>query len=709
MGGSDGSYHWRCLACVTPTQIKNMEMKVGDVTKISGFDLLSPAEQKEVVSTIVSKGGTAVSTAGGFSAAAAPSTSSSTFSPASPAPKKAKVEESGMTKVVAKGGIPVDKMFPHAAKCHVYQEGGVVYDAMLNQTNLGANNNKFYVCQVLESDTGGKYYAWCRWGRIGAVGQNSCAETTSAAGAIGVFKTKFREKTGNAWEARKDFTPKSGKYTWVEMDYGADAVAAAASGAGAVKVTAVPTMTRDVIAEAHKAIDHAKFGRWDELYAMLDEHKELVNVRPDVREFSALHQAAWHGKTEVVERMLDHYGADPLPTTKFGKSIIEVAEEKGHTDLAKKLKGRQLAQVAGMATGPIPDSKLPKEVQRIVSLICDLKMMTQAMTEIGYDAKKMPLGNISKKMIKMGYEALQIISKELEKPAPSSAVMTDASSKFYTVIPHDFGFQHMSNFIINTPKKLADKLAMVSALDDIEIAHSLLASVTAGHENPMDVQYKKLKTDLTPLSPGCPDWLLVEEYVRNTHAKTHDKYTLKLKNLFSVEREGEAAKFAKYEKTHNRQLLWHGSRLTNWCGILSQGLRIAPPEAPVTGYMFGKGVYFADMSSKSANYCFTNKFKNTGLMVLAEVALGDENRLMAADFHASKLPPGKLSTKGCGKTAPDASKAKKWGDDVTVPCGPAKDISSEVPGSTLLYNEFIVYDVAQIRTRFLLELEFNYK
>lgn len=35
----------------------------------------------------------------------------------------------------------------------------------------------------------------------------------------------------------------------------------------------------------------------------------------------------------------------------------------------------------------------------------------------------------------------------------------------------------------------------------------------------------------------------------------------------------------------DRQLLWHGSRLTNWVGILSQGLRIAPPEAPVTGYM----------------------------------------------------------------------------------------------------------------------------
>ena len=43
-----------------------------------------------------------------------------------------------------------------------------------------------------------------------------------------------------------------------------------------------------------------------------------------------------------------------------------------------------------------------------------------------------------------------------------------------------------------------------------------------------------------------------------------------------------------------------------------QGLRIAPPEAPVTGYMFGKGIYFADMVSKSANYCCTNKTNNTG-------------------------------------------------------------------------------------------------
>lgn len=39
-------------------------------------------------------------------------------------------------------------------------------------------------------------------------------------------------------------------------------------------------------------------------------------------------------------------------------------------------------------------------------------------------------------------------------------------------------------------------------------------------------------------------------------------------------------------------LLWHGSRLTNFVGILGQGLRIAPPEAPATGYRFGKVITF---------------------------------------------------------------------------------------------------------------------
>ncbi len=66
-------------------------------------------------------------------------------------------------------------------------------------------------------------------------------------------------------------------------------------------------------------------------------------------------------------------------------------------------------------------------------------------------------------------------------------------------------------------------------------------------------------------------------------------------------RENEQKEFNK--KLGNNMLLCHGSRVSNFVGILSQGLRIAPPEAPVSGYLFGKGIYLADMAEKSINYC----------------------------------------------------------------------------------------------------------
>ena len=73
-------------------------------------------------------------------------------------------------------------------------------------------------------------------------------------------------------------------------------------------------------------------------------------------------------------------------------------------------------------------------------------------------------------------------------------------------------------------------------------------------------------------------------------------------DCFELERDGEASIFNP-ERLNNRKLLWHGSRFSNFVGILSQGMRIAPPEAPASGYNFGKGVYFADLVGKSTPYC----------------------------------------------------------------------------------------------------------
>jgi hypothetical protein len=109
----------------------------------------------------------------------------------------------------------------------------------------------------------------------------------------------------------------------------------------------------------------------------------------------------------------------------------------------------------------------------------------------------------------------------------------------------------------------------------------------------------------------------------------------------------------------NKALLWHGSRNANYVGILSEGLKIAPPDAPVTGYMFGelkeiklslynrvsnikiieyigKGIYFTEVASKAANYCHTSFDNPHGMMLLCDVALGCQKLLFFLIFFFFK-------------------------------------------------------------------------
>lgn len=59
-----------------------------------------------------------------------------------------------------------------------------------------------------------------------------------------------------------------------------------------------------------------------------------------------------------------------------------------------------------------------------------------------------------------------------------------------------------------------------------------------------------------------------------------------------------------------------------------------------------------------------------------------------------KPPRGKHSTKGLGQKMPQESEFVKWKDDVVVPCG--KPVPSNVRATELMYNEYIVYNTAQV-------------
>ncbi|KAI3374250.1 hypothetical protein L3Q82_006100 [Scortum barcoo] len=348
-------------------------------------------------------------------------------------------------------------------------------------------------------------------------------------------------------------------------------------------------------------------------------------------------------------------------------------------------------------------SKLDVKVQSLLELICDLKAMEECVLEMKFDTRKAPLGKLTSEQIRSGYASLKKIEECLKKKG-SSRELLEACNQFYTRIPHDFGLKTPP--IIRSEDELKEKIALLEALSDIRIAVKMVQSSKDSDEHPLDRQYRSLKCQLQPLDSSSHEYKVIEKYLQSTHAPTHSDYTMTVLDIFSVDRDGERDNFL--SQIHNKTLLWHGSRLSNWVGILSQGLRVAPPEAPVTGYMFGKGVYFADMSSKSANYCFANQNNQVGLLLLSEVALGDCNELLDADYDANNLPAGKHSTKGLGQTGPDPKNAVTL-DGVTVPMGPGVRTGvGKLNAYSLLYNEYIVYNPAQTRMRYLLRIKFHY-
>ncbi|XP_051981100.1 poly [ADP-ribose] polymerase 1, partial [Xyrauchen texanus] len=379
--------------------------------------------------------------------------------------------------------------------------------------------------------------------------------------------------------------------------------------------------------------------------------------------------------------------------TKYPNKFYPLEIDYGQDEEAVK----KLTESAGLK------SQLAKPVQDLIRMIFDVESMKKAMVEFEIDLQKMPLGKLSKRQIQSAYSLLSEVQQAVADNASQSLIL-DLSNRFYTLIPHDFGMKKPP--LLSNLDYIQQKVQMLDNLLDIEVAYSLLrGEVEDNKKDPIDINYEKLKTEIEVVDKSSDEARLIIEYAKNTHAATHNTYTLEVEEIFKINREGEYHRYRPFKDLPNRQLLWHGSRATNYAGILSQGLRIAPPEAPVTGYMFGKGLYFADMVSKSANYCHTSQADPVGLILLGEVALGSMHELKKAS-HITKLPKGKHSVKGLGRTAPDP-RATISKNGVEIPLG--KGINTNIDDTSLLYNEYIVYDVGQVNLKYLLKIRFNYQ
>ncbi|OAA72364.1 poly polymerase 2 ADP-ribosyltransferase 2 [Cordyceps fumosorosea ARSEF 2679] len=374
---------------------------------------------------------------------------------------------------------------------------------------------------------------------------------------------------------------------------------------------------------------------------------------------------------------------------------------------------------------PEPDCTLDDSTKALMEMIFNNSFMQATLAELNYDANKLPLGKLSKATILRGFEQLKSLSDLFDDNALAAsrwnmtvpAATEHLSNTYYSLIPHDFGRQRPP--IISDERRLKREVELLESLSDMKIAADLMKAdrKNTGSDpvHHLDRKFQGLNMEeMTPLKRTSKEFKTLEQYLCGTVGTTH-ALSYQVVDIFRIERRGERERFgasAFAGVPSDRRLLWHGSRSTNFGGILSQGLRIAPPEAPVSGYMFGKGIYLADMSSKSANYCCPSMSRGEGLLLLCDAELGDPmHELVHSSYTADDeaRAAGSWSTKGQGTWAPpqwmDASAVHKSlkGIKMPDPSKPAED--TKIPNASLYYNEYICYDVDQVQLRYLFRVK----
>ncbi|KAI6206671.1 hypothetical protein M3Y94_00939000 [Aphelenchoides besseyi] len=196
----------------------------------------------------------------------------------------------------------------------------------------------------------------------------------------------------------------------------------------------------------------------------------------------------------------------------------------------------------------------------------------------------------------------------------------------------------------------------------------------------------------------------INEYLQNSHG--HHHYRMELVDVYAIDRPDDSD----FIVDRNHKMLWHGTPKHNVMSIIRSGYR-----SGLNG-MVGPGIYFADCSSKSANYCRPERSMGstrltetlTGWMFLSEVSLGQSYDYFHADYEAHKLcqENNRGSSRVKGQWQPDFFTQYYLKDvepPVHVPLGLLKKLGRN---ASLIYNEYTIYNPKRVRHRYLLYLRF---
>lgn len=252
-----------------------------------------------------------------------------------------------------------------------------------------------------------------------------------------------------------------------------------------------------------------------------------------------------------------------------------------------------------------------------------------------------PLGVLTIGQIEKGEEILSDLYDVLQKKRVRrrNDKLRELSSEFYTVIPHRFG-----------RSRAAAEAAIITDLSDFQTKQETLQLMkdmlqVNGEEGALlhnaqeEQEYTALHCDIKALSRRSKSYKTIKQLVEESQRhRTH----LQVHNVFSLKRDGEESQFT--EAIDNQQLLFHGSRIQNWVGILSRGL-LLPKIAVNMGVSrtdegwLGHGLYFSDASCTSSGYASEGS-KGTGFMAVSRVALGKIKPYNKITYGLTSPPEG---------------------------------------------------------------------
>ncbi|MHA2279916.1 MAG: WGR domain-containing protein [Promethearchaeota archaeon] len=251
-----------------------------------------------------------------------------------------------------------------------------------------------------------------------------------------------------------------------------------------------------------------------------------------------------------------------------------------------------------------------------------------------------PLGVLTIGQVDSGQAILDKIAKAVSKKRRNKEELSVLSGQFYTAIPHRLGRsrQAVEDAVITTPSSVLEKNETLQLMRDMLNVNSE-SNVLMSSE--IIQKYEALHCDLS--YPSKTEFNRIKKYVAETGRRS-----LRIKNIWKVCRSDEQKAFD--TKISNDKLLFHGSSVSNWVGILSRGILL--PKAVIklgvhrtdAGWL-GCGIYFGDDIQTSCAYAHCGR-AGTMFIGIAKVALGKVKRYRKITYRLTSPPKGFNSCHG---------------------------------------------------------------